>query len=91
MAEVVISEETMIVSVIEGEKNETVITVPARPSIVLSASGPQGPAGPAGSGGLVVNESAKVDKSIVYYDAGSQQFLADANWTTNTLTDGGNF
>ena len=45
MAEVVITEETMIVSITEGEKNETVITVPARPSIALSATGPQGPIG----------------------------------------------
>jgi hypothetical protein len=91
MAEVAISEETMIVSVIEGEKNETVITIPARPSIVLSASGPQGAIGPTGQAGLIVNESAKVNGSVVYYDANSSQFKADANWTTNTLTDGGNF
>jgi hypothetical protein len=45
MAEVVITEEAMIVSVTEGEKNETVITIPARPSIALSATGPQGPIG----------------------------------------------
>lgn len=91
MAEVVITEETMIVSVVEGEKSETIITVPARPSITLSASGPQGPPGDAGSGALVVDQTAKVNGSVVYYDANSSQFKADANWTTNTLTDGGNF
>lgn len=38
-----------------------------------------------------VNDSAKVDKSIVYYDAASGQFKADDTQTTSTLTDGGNF
>tara|TARA_R100001163_G_C4949170_1_gene117695 strand:+ start:259 stop:615 length:357 start_codon:yes stop_codon:yes gene_type:complete len=38
-----------------------------------------------------VNDSAKVDKSIVYYDAASGQYKADDTQTTTTLTDGGNF
>ena len=38
-----------------------------------------------------INDSAKVDKSIVYYDAASGQYKADDTQTTSTLTDGGNF
>ena len=38
-----------------------------------------------------VNDSAKVDKSSVYYDAASGQYKADDTQTTSTLTDGGNF
>jgi len=51
----------------------------------IIAEGPQGPAG------ISIDEVAKVDKSVVYYDAPSQQFKVDANWTISTLTDGGNF
>jgi hypothetical protein len=38
-----------------------------------------------------VDESAKVDGSLLYYDAASSKFLADAVNTRITLTDGGNF
>lgn len=38
-----------------------------------------------------INDSAKVDKSIVYYDAASGQYKADDTQTISTLTDGGNF
>jgi len=55
------------------------------------AVGPTGPQGPPGSPGLIVDESAKVDKSIVYYDAGSAKFKADSVWTTTTIVDGANF
>jgi hypothetical protein len=43
-------------------------------------------------GGLTdVDTSAKVDGSVVYYDATSSKFLADNVTTKITLTDGGNF
>ena len=38
-----------------------------------------------------IDDSAKVDKSIVYYDAASARYKADATWTTDTLVLGGNF
>jgi len=57
----------------------------------IVAQGPQGPLGPPGAGGIVVDESAKVDKSIVYYDAGSATFKADSTWTIATIVDGANF
>ena len=44
-------------------------------------------AGP--SGLALVNGTAKVNGSIVYYDG--TEYKADATWTTSTLTDGGNF
>lgn len=58
------------------------------PEIILSSPGPAGPPGPPG---LVVNDVARVDKSVIYYDAATSTYKADAAWTVNTITDGGNF
>ena len=38
-----------------------------------------------------IDDSAKVDKSLVYYDQATSQFKADNLQTVTTLTDGGNF
>jgi hypothetical protein len=43
------------------------------------------------SAGLIVDQGAKVDKSVVYYDASTSSFKADATWTTDTIVDGANF
>lgn len=51
----------------------------------------QGPQGPPGPSGLLVDTTAKVDQSVVYYDSAAATFKADAVWTVPTLTDGGNF
>ena len=47
--------------------------------------------GPQGAKGLDLDESARVDGSIIYYDASAQKFKADALETKLTLLDGGNF
>lgn len=60
----------------------------------IVAQGPQGPPGPPGGqvgSGLIVDDSAKVDKSVVYYDAPSASYKADATWTISTIVDGANF
>lgn len=57
----------------------------------LGPQGPVGPQGPPGASGLFVDDTAKVDKSIVYYDAASATFKADNTWTTTTIVDGANF
>ena len=64
-----------------------VVTVPQTSVVSAITQGPQGPAGP----GFDVDSTAKVDKSVVYYDAASASFKADAVWTTATLVDGANF
>lgn len=48
-------------------------------------------AGPQGAVGLDLDETAKVDGSLVYYDASAQSFKADGVWTTETIVDGANF
>ena len=75
------------VSVTE-DGSSTVVRNPVTTTVTATTAGPQGPAG---AGGLQVDQTAKVDKSIVYYDSASSQFKADNIITQTTLTDGGNF
>ncbi len=58
--------------------------------VEISTVGPQGPSG-SGSGGLQVDETNKVDGSVVYYDASSATFKADSTTTKLTLVFGGSF
>ena len=60
-----------------NEGDSTVVTVAT-----------QGPIGPKG---IDLDETAKVDGSVVYYDSTSAKFKADATTTKLTLVDGGNF
>ena len=90
MTTVNVSAVTNTVTVTENGSS-TVVTVPVTSTVTAVTQGPQGPQGPAGAGGLVVDQSAKVDLSVVYYDASAATFKANATWTTTTLTDGGNF
>lgn len=71
----------------------TIVEAPSAAVVNTIASGPQGPAGPPGpqGPGIVVNTTAKVDKSVIYYDAATEAFRADATWTTDTIVDGANF
>ena len=41
--------------------------------------------------GFSVEDSAKVDGSIVYYDSSTSRFKADATTTKSTIVDGGSF
>ena len=59
-------------------------------TVTVATQGPQGPQGTAGSG-FDLDSSAKVDKSVVYYDSSAGQFKADNLQTILPLTDGGNF
>lgn len=70
--------------------SSTVVQNPVTTTVTATTVGPQGPKGDAGSG-FSLDQTAKVDKSIVYYDSASSQFKADATITKTTLTDGGNF
>lgn len=38
-----------------------------------------------------VNVASKVNGSVLVYDGGSQQFVANSSFTSLSLTDGGNF
>ena len=60
-----------------NEGDTTVVTV--------ATQGPQGPVG------FELDETAKADGSVIYYDQSSAKFKADATTTKLTLVDGGNF
>ena len=67
-------------------QNKNTVTVNGETRVVtVKATGPQGPKG------LDLDETAKVDGSVVYYDSTSAKFKADATTTKLTLVDGGNF
>ena len=62
------------------------VSVNGETSVVsVTTTGPQGPKG------LDLDETAKVDGSVVYYDSTSAKFKADATTTNLTLVNGGNF
>lgn len=65
----------------------TVVETPVTTTVTATTAGPQGPSGL----GTTINDAAKVDKSVVYYDSASGQFKADDTWTINTIVLGGNF
>ncbi len=64
-----------------NEGDTTVVTV--------ATQGPQGPT--FSSSGTTLDDSAKVNDSVVYFDSTSGTFKADATTTKLTLVDGGNF
>ena len=98
MTSVNISETNNIIHVTEETGRTTVVTAPSEAVVVKTVRvGPQGPTGPAGPqgppgvSGIMVDDSARVDKSLIYYDAASASYKVDAIITNFTLTDGGNF
>ena len=78
------------VNVTETRNTVTVTTSGTTNTVQIATQGPQGPQGAAGSN-FSLTDSAKVDKSIIYYDSDAGSYKADSTWTTDTLTDGGNF
>ena len=70
--------------------SSTVVQSPVTTTVIATTAGPQGPQGAAGSN-FTLDQTAKVDKSIVYYDSASGEYKADATWTISTVVLGGNF
>ena len=58
-------------------------------TVEVTTAGPQGPT--FSSSGTTLNDSAKVDGSVLYYDDSSGTFKADTTTTKLTLVNGGNF
>ena len=71
--------------------NDLIITKEDVQLLIAKGEGPQGAIGPQGEKGINLDETAKIDGSVVYYDAASSKFKADATVTKSLLTDGGNF
>ena len=70
--------------------SSTVVQNPVTTTVTATTAGPQGPKGDAGSG-FTLDQTAKVDKSVIYYDSASGEYKADATWTIDTIVLGGNF
>jgi len=66
--------------------SSTVVQNPVTTTVTATTAGPQGP-----PGDFDLDQVAKVDKSVIYYDLAANQFKADNVHTTATLADGGNF
>ena len=71
---------------ITTNKNTVTVNEDNSSIITMATQGPQG-----ASAADSVNIDNAVNRSIVYYDSTSSRLVADATWTTNTITDGGNF
>lgn len=72
---------------------KVVVQKPLTQVLTLVTQGPQGPPGTVAELGMIpnVDTTGVVDKAVLYYDASTSTFLADATVTTSTLTDGGNY
>ncbi len=70
--------------------NKNTVTVDGGSSVVTVAT--QGPQGPTfSSSNLSMNDSAKVDGSVIYYSSSAGEYKADNLQTILSLVDGGNF
>ena len=67
--------------------SSTVVQNPVTTTVTATTVGPQGPSG----SNFTLNQTAKVDKSVVYYDSSSGEYKADSTWTVETIVLGGNF
>ena len=70
--------------------SSTVVQNPVTTTVTATTAGPQGPEGPAASG-FTLNQTAKVNQSVIYYDSASGEFKADDTWTISTIVKGGDF
>ena len=67
------------------------VTVNQGDSTVLTVA-TQGPQGPSfATSGTTLDDSAKVNNSVLYFSSASGTFKADATRTVENLVDGGNF
>jgi len=67
--------------------SSTVVQNPVTTTVTATTAGPQGPAGSSFS----LNQTAKVDQSVIYYDSASGEYRADDTWTIKTIVKGGDF
>jgi len=67
--------------------NTTVVETPKTNVVTAITAGPQGASG----SDFSINGTAKIDRSVVYYDSASGEYKADATWTIDTIVLGGNF
>jgi hypothetical protein len=92
---VVVTTTTYDIVITEETGVQTVVTTPDVPTIVTAVTaGPQGPPG-AAAGSIRdlqdVDLNNAINNSLLYIDATTNKVLATDTWTTEKITDGGNF
>jgi hypothetical protein len=70
---------------VTADGSSTVVQNPVTTTVTATTAGPQG------AKGLDLDDSAKVDQSVVYYDSASGKYKADDTWTIKTIVKGGDF
>ena len=70
--------------------SSTIVQNTVTTTVTATTAGPQGPKGDAGSG-FSLNDTAKVNQSVIYYDSASGEYKADDTWTIKTIVKGGEF
>jgi len=88
MNTVTVTEQKNTVTVNETTNTVTVTKGDAT-TVEVATVGPQGPA--FAETGTTLNDSNKVNNSVVYFDSTSGTFKADQTRTVENLVDGGNF
>ena len=89
MTEVNISTVKNTVEVVDNVNNVIEVNVGTNNVAEVSVAGPQGPAFT--TSGTTLDDSNKINDSIVYFDSTSGTFKADATTTKLSLVNGGNF
>lgn len=92
--EIIVSGNTIVRAIVTEINSQIIIQRPQANIVELTTVGPQGPA----SFGFAdfaeiqnVNATDKTDKSLVYYDEGTDTYKIDSVVTISKLSDGGNF
>tara|TARA_R110002050_G_C8507316_1_gene476231 strand:+ start:55 stop:315 length:261 start_codon:yes stop_codon:yes gene_type:complete len=67
--------------------SSTVVQNPVTTTVTATTAGPQGPAG----SNFTLNQTAKINQSVIYYDSASGEYRADDTWTIKTIVKGGDF
>ena len=81
---------TEVKTTVSVNEQTNTVTVNGGSSVVeVATQGPQGPAFAAT--GTSLNDSAKVNNSVVYFSESDGTFKADATRTVENLVDGGSF
>jgi len=81
---------TEVKTTVSVSEETNTVTINGGSSVVeVATQGPQGPAFAAT--GTSLNDSDKVNNSVVYFSQSDGTFKADATRTVENLVDGGNF
>jgi len=88
---VVVTKQDALLVIQEDARPAIEVALSSPASISIAQGGPQGAVGPPGPVALNFDDSAKINGSVVYYDAASSLYKVDASVTVIGLTDGGNF